>query len=49
MSFTSYEKNGVLVVKIDEERLDASTAPDFKKYVLDFVSEGKRKILLNMI
>ena len=48
MSFTSYEKNGVLVVKIDEERLDASTAPDFKKYVLDFVSEGKRKILLNL-
>ncbi len=48
MSYSSYEKNGVLVVKIEEERLDASTAPDFKKYVLEYISEGKARILLDL-
>ncbi len=48
MSYSSYEKNGVLVVKIEEERLDASTAPDFKKYVLEYISEGKGRILLDL-
>lgn len=48
MGIESYEKNGIFVVKICEERLDASTAPDFKNYVLDFVSKGKTRILLDL-
>ncbi len=48
MAFKSYEKEGTLVVKIEEERLDASTAADFKKNVLEQVAEGKNKIVLNL-
>ncbi len=48
MAIDCYEKDGVLVVKIDEERLDASNGPEFKKSVLEHVSRGKNKIVLNL-
>ncbi len=48
MSFDSYEKGGVLVVRIKNERLDAGTAPDFKKYLSGCVDQGYCKIVLNL-
>ena len=48
MAFESYEKNGILIVKIREERLDANTAVAFKEYLTGFITEGKTRIILNL-
>lgn len=48
MGLESYERCGIFVVKICDEKLDASTAPDFKSHVLNFVANGKTRILLDL-
>ncbi len=40
--------NGILVVIPLEKRIDASSATDFKQKLIDWISQGHRRILLDL-
>lgn len=48
MLLENMEKNGILVVKLLEKRLDAHLAVEFKETLARLISEGHRKILLDL-
>ncbi len=48
MELETYRKNGVLVVKPLEQRLDASAAVPFKEELLKLIDEGNGNILINL-
>jgi len=42
------EKNGVTILEVAEQRIDAMVAPDFKEYLARLAGEGSTKILLDL-
>ena len=47
MNFILEEVNGVKIIRIKEERLDTTVAPDLKAQLLVLINEGKT-VLLNL-
>lgn len=48
MQINKSEVDGVVVIKIEEKRFDASVSPDFKQFTMDVVGEGKDRIVLDL-
>ncbi len=48
MILRTYEKNGVQVVKVEENRLDGANADVFKDSLLDFLDQGVSTFVLNL-
>jgi anti-sigma B factor antagonist len=48
MQLETKKVGDVLVVSVLEKRLDASIKDDFRKHMLDFVSSGHQRIVLDM-
>jgi len=49
MNFTNKKvSDAVLIIIINEERLDASCAPPFKKYFSEVVNKGFSKVVLDL-
>ncbi|MCY4329354.1 MAG: STAS domain-containing protein [Endozoicomonadaceae bacterium] len=48
MNFNHSKQNQFTVVKIDENRLDASQANAFKDYMLGLLNSGEDKIILDL-
>ena len=48
MNLTTEEKNGVVIIAIKEERLDAHNSGDLKTEIKRFFDEGKCNILVDL-
>ncbi len=48
MRMTSEDQRGVQVVHIDEGRLDASLAADFKHEMIEMIDSGQRRLVLDL-
>lgn len=48
MMFEPYMQDGVLVLKIDEPRLEARNAPELRRSLLDRIEAGNELIVLDM-
>lgn len=47
MPFLQNEKNDVIILKVDDERLDSSVAPELKAELLILAEGGTSKVLLD--
>ena len=48
MSFDHYKKEGFIIVEFSENRLDAAHAVAFKDYMLELISSGEYRIVLDL-
>jgi anti-sigma B factor antagonist len=48
MHYTTEERNGFTVLTLQEKRLDARAANDFKKSIQSLIGEGRRNLLLDL-
>lgn len=48
MQFKDRKQGDILIVKLMEKRLDASTAVDFKKRMSEFIDNGNDQIVLDL-
>jgi anti-sigma B factor antagonist len=48
MNLVVNDKNGVVVVRIKEERVDAHVSDEFKKELKRFYEEGRKNVLVDM-
>jgi anti-sigma B factor antagonist len=48
MNVTNEEKNGIIVVYINEERLDAHNSGDLKALLLEQFQQGHKNILIDL-
>ena len=48
MNFLINNEENITTVKVDETRLDASVAPDFKQKMEDIINEGNDQIILDI-
>jgi anti-sigma B factor antagonist len=48
MQIEARQVDGVLVVKMLARRIDASSAPEFKERMLDWIGNGNRLIVLDL-
>jgi anti-sigma B factor antagonist len=48
MQLVSNEKNGALIVSVDQERLDAHGAVEFKQQMSGFIAAGNRNLVLDL-
>lgn len=48
MSFITEEQEGVTIIKVDNDRLDSIIAPQLKSELLLLVSEGIKKIIIEL-
>ncbi len=48
MKIESFEKNGVLVIRLQENRFDAGIINDFKPKLAKFVANGNVNLIINL-
>lgn len=48
MHIETSERNGYLIVAVQNPRLDARIAPDFKSAMSGFIAQGRRHIVLDL-
>ncbi len=49
MKLTNEEKRGVLVVRVENERLDAHIASDFRQAMSDHIERGHARLVLDLV
>ncbi len=48
MKMQKHTKEGLLIVKPEEKRLDAKVALEFKESLVELIKEGQKNILINL-
>lgn len=48
MRIKTFENNGVLVIRLQENRLDTNLVTDFKSKFAEFVKNGNANLVINM-
>ena len=48
MNLTHQVLDEVLLIKLEENRLDAESAPGFKSRMVDFINQGHRRVVLDL-
>lgn len=48
MQLLSYEKNGMRIIRVDADRIDAAAAIEFKELLREMIDKGDKSIILDL-